>query len=93
MSQFRPGTADQKEQASQLRVDATQTSPLMNLFAPLAWTAIASIMPDKGGKIPSLDQLGFKSDQATSSNSHILLPKAPENWPSTSPVRPTILDF
>lgn len=75
LSQFRPGTADQKEQASQLRVDATQTSPLMNLFAPLAWTAIASIMPDKGGKIPSLDQLGFKSDQATSSNSHILLTK------------------
>ncbi len=75
LSQFRPGTADQKEQASQLRVDATQTSPLMNLFAPLAWTAIASIMPDKGGKIPSLDQLGFKSDQATSSTSHILLTK------------------
>jgi hypothetical protein len=75
LSQFRPGTADQKEQASQLRVDATQTSPLMNLFAPLAWTAIASIMPDKGGKIPSLDQLGFKSDQATSSNSHVLLTK------------------
>ncbi|MFZ1012024.1 MAG: hypothetical protein WAN28_01685 [Terracidiphilus sp.] len=73
LSQFRPGTADQKDQASQLRVDATQTSPLMNLFAPLAWTAIASLMPDKGGKIPSLDQLGFKSDQATSSTSHILL--------------------
>src|ERR1700761_3066906 len=61
LSQFRPGTADQKEQASQLRVDATQTSPLMNLFAPLAWTAIASIAPNNAGKIPSLDQLGFKS--------------------------------
>jgi uncharacterized membrane protein YgcG len=75
LSQFRPGTGDLKEQASQLRIDATQTSPLMNLFAPLAWTAIASIMPEKGGKIPSLDQLGFKSDQATSSTSHILLTK------------------
>ena len=73
LSQFRPGTADQKMQASQLRVDATQTSPLMNLFAPLAWTAIASINPNNAGKIPSLDQLGFKSDQATSATSHILL--------------------
>jgi hypothetical protein len=75
LTQFRPGTADQKAQASQLRVDATQTSPLMNLFAPLAWTAIASLMPDKAGKMPSLDQLGFKSEQATTSNSHILLTK------------------
>lgn len=73
LSQFRPGTGDQKEQASQLRVDATQTSPLMNLFAPLAWTAIASLSPNNAGKIPSLDQLGFKSDQAMTANSHILL--------------------
>ena len=73
LSQFRPGAGDQKEQASQLRVDATQTSPLMNLFAPLAWTAIASLTPNNAGKIPSLDQLGFKSDQATSATSHILL--------------------
>lgn len=75
LSQFRPGTGDQKDQASQLRVDATQTSPLMNLFAPLAWTAIASLMPDKAGKIPSLDQLGFKPDEPTTSSSHILLTK------------------
>lgn len=73
LSQFRPGSSDQKAQASQLRVDATQTSPLMNLFAPLAWTAIASLMPNNAGKIPSLDQLGFKSDQAMSSTSHVLL--------------------
>ena len=73
LSQFRPGTADQKVQASQLRVDATQTSPYMNLFAPLAWTAIASLMPNQAGKIPSLDQMGFKSDQAMTSSSHILL--------------------
>jgi hypothetical protein len=73
LSQFRPGNGDHNVQASQLRVDATQTRPLMNLFAPLAWTAIASIAPNNAGKIPSLDQLGFKSDQATSSTSHILL--------------------
>lgn len=75
LSQFRPGTGDLKDQASQLRVDTTQTSPLMNLISPLAWTAIASIMPDKGGKIPSLDQLGFKPDEPMSSTSHILLTK------------------
>jgi hypothetical protein len=73
LSQFRPGTGDQKAQPSQLRVDATQTSPYMNLFAPLAWTAIASLSPNSAGKIPSLDDLGFKSDQATSTTSHILL--------------------
>jgi hypothetical protein len=73
LSQFRPGTGDQKSQPSQLRVDATQTSPYLNLFAPLAWTAIASLNPNGAGKIPSLDELGFKSDQATSATSHILL--------------------
>jgi hypothetical protein len=73
LSQFRPGTGDQKAQPSQLRVDATQTSPFLNLFAPLAWTAIASLNPNGAGKIPSLDELGFKSDQATGATSHILL--------------------
>jgi len=75
LTQFRPGTGDQKDQASQLRIDATQTSPLLNLFAPLAWTAIASLMPDKAGKMPSLDQLGFKPDEPMSGTSHILLTK------------------
>jgi hypothetical protein len=73
LSQFRPGSGDLKTQPSQLRVDATQTSPFLNLFAPLAWTAIASLNPNGAGKIPPLDQLGFKSDQATSATSHILL--------------------
>lgn len=75
LSQFRPGTGDQKAQASQLRVDASQTSPLLNLFAPLAWTAIASLAPNNAGKIPSLDSLGFKSETATQATSHILLTK------------------
>lgn len=75
LTQFRPGTGDQKDQASQLRIDASQTSPLLNLFAPLAWTAIASLMPDKSGKMPSLDQLGFKPDEPMSETSHILLTK------------------
>lgn len=73
LSQYRPGGADSNVHASQLRVDATQTRPYMNVIAPLAWTAIASLKPDKAGKIPSLDQLGFKSIQATRGTSRILL--------------------
>ncbi len=74
MNQFRPNSQDGKEKnASQLRVDTAQNHPFMNLVAPLAWTAMASLRPDKAGKIPSLDQLGFRSDQVMNSSSHILL--------------------
>lgn len=73
LSQYRPGAGDSNVHASQLRVDTTQIHPFMNIFSPLAWTAIASLTPDKAGKIPSLDQLGFKSPQATKGTSKILL--------------------
>lgn len=73
LSQYRPGSSDSNVHASQLRVDATQTHPYMNIIAPLGWTAIASLMPNKAGKIPSLDQLGFKSIQATKGTSKIVL--------------------
>jgi hypothetical protein len=73
LSQFRPGTDNEKYRNHQMRIDATQTHAYMNLLAPLAWTAIASLKPTMGGKIPSLDSLGFKSDQATSATSNILL--------------------
>jgi hypothetical protein len=73
LSQFRPGSADSNVRASQLRVDTTQIYPLMNILAPLAWTSIASLTPTKKtGKIPSLDQLGFQSPQATQGSSNIL---------------------
>jgi len=76
LNQFRPSSEDSKDKnASQLRVDATQNRPFMNLFSPLAWTAMASLKPDKSGKIPSLDKLGFKSDQVMDASSHILLTK------------------
>ena len=58
--------------ASQLRVDTTQIHAYMDIIAPLAWTAIASVEPDKAGKI-SLEQLGFKTPQATQGTSKILL--------------------
>ncbi|MGD0901765.1 MAG: hypothetical protein ABR924_02375, partial [Terracidiphilus sp.] len=72
LSQFRPGSGETNLRASQLRVDTTQIHPYMNIIAPLAWTAIASLQPDKAGKV-SLDQLGFKTPQATQGTSKILL--------------------
>jgi hypothetical protein len=74
LSKFRNGSGIDKTKNQQLRIDATQTHPYMNLLSPLAWTAIASLKPNMAGKI-SLDQLGFKSDQATSATSNILLTK------------------
>ncbi len=74
LSQFRPGTDDSTLHASQLRVDTTQIHPYLNIAAPLAWSAIASLMPDKLGKV-SMDSLGFKSNQATHGSSRILLTK------------------
>ena len=72
LSQFHPGTAESDLKASQLRVDTTQIHSYMDIIAPLAWTAIASVEPDKAGKI-SLDQLGFKTPQAMQGTSKILL--------------------
>jgi hypothetical protein len=74
LSHFRPASGTDKSKSQQLRIDATQTHPYMNLLAPLAWTAIASLKPSAAGKV-SLDQLGFKSDQAISATSNILLTK------------------
>jgi hypothetical protein len=72
LSQFHPGTSETNLKASQLRVDTTQIHAYRNIIAPLAWTAIASVEPDKAGKI-SLEQLGFKTPQATQGTSKILL--------------------
>lgn len=66
------GTADANIRPSQLRIDTTQIHPFLNIVAPLAWTAIASLEPNKSGKV-SLDQLGFRSPQAMAGTSKILL--------------------
>lgn len=73
LTQYRPGTGDSNVHAAQLRVDSTQIHPFLNILSPLAWTAIASLKPAKSGKVPPLDQLGFKSPQATKGTSKILL--------------------
>ena len=72
LSEFHPGGGETDLKASQLRVDTTQIHPYMGIIAPLAWTAIASIEPDKAGKV-SLEQLGFRTPQATQGTSKILL--------------------
>jgi len=72
LAQFRPGAGEANLKASQLRVDTTQVHPFVNIITPLAWSAIASIAPNKMGQI-SLDALGFKSPQAMEGTSKILL--------------------
>jgi hypothetical protein len=74
LNRFRPNSTDSKDKAaSQLRVDASQTRPFLNILPPLAWTALASLEPSKAGKLPSLDQIGFKSDQVMTASTHVLL--------------------
>jgi len=74
LSQYRPENGDSaaNARAAQLRVDTCQIHPYMNIIAPLAWTAIASLTPDKAGNV-SLEQLGFRNPQATQGTSKILL--------------------
>jgi hypothetical protein len=74
LTQYHPGSGDASiaRNPAQLRVDTTQIHPYMNIIAPLAWTAIASIEPSKAGKV-SLDQLGFRNPQASEGTSKILL--------------------
>lgn len=72
LAHYRPGSAEKNETASQLRVDTVQIHPMLNLFSPLSWTAIASLAPDKAGNI-SLESLGFQSPKATQGTSKIVL--------------------
>jgi hypothetical protein len=73
ISQFRPAGKDINAKPSQLRIDTTQKFPYLNLLSPMAWTAVASLSPSSAGKIPNLDSLGFKSEQATAATKNIVL--------------------
>ena len=74
LSQYQPSNSggDASIRAVQLRVDTTQIHPYMNIIAPLAWTAIASLEPNKAGRV-SLEQLGFRAPQAQQGTSKIML--------------------
>jgi hypothetical protein len=72
LAQFRPANGELSQHPSQFRVDTTQIHPIMGIVAPLAWSAIASLNPNKAGQV-SMDQLGFKSPQAMQGTNKILL--------------------
>jgi len=72
LSQYWLDAADHSGDPSQFRVDVTQVNPIQNLFAPLAWTAVASLKPNAAGRI-TLDELGFKSVQAMDGTKKVLL--------------------
>jgi hypothetical protein len=78
LGQFRPSATDRAAfkqlQTSSLRLDCVQTRPMMNLFAPLAWASLASLFPDKQGKLPSLQTLGFQSATSTGPENKVVLP-------------------
>lgn len=63
LEKFRPSQADRGEfenlKSAQLRIDVTQTKPILDWIEPLAWSAVAGVFPDKSGKLPPLSGLGF----------------------------------
>jgi hypothetical protein len=78
---YHPSEEDQKKigeaSLSQLQLHAVQTTPLAQYMAPLAWASLASVFHSKGGKLPTVEQLNFSSEESTSSTiSHVLLPNA-----------------
>jgi hypothetical protein len=62
----RSGTASKSAQdflhSAQLRFDIHQSQQLWNVLPILAWTSLASIFPDKSGKLPAMQQLDFSSE-------------------------------
>lgn len=78
LGQFRPGHSDAQSikrlTSSQLRVDCVQTKPFLNLLAPAAWVALASLYTDQAGKLPSLQTLGFQQPNLLSGDNKVILP-------------------
>jgi hypothetical protein len=78
LGQFRPGRADGKTvreySSSQLRIDCVQTKSFLNILAPSAWVALASLFTDSAGKLPSLQQLGFQQPNLMSGQNKVILP-------------------
>ncbi len=78
LGQFRPSKDDDKTikqyTSSQLRIDCVQTQKFLDILAPSAWVALASLFTDKAGKLPSLQQLGFQQPNLISGPSKVILP-------------------
>ena len=65
--------------SAQLQLHATQTTPLAQYIAPLAWASLASIFANQSKKLPTVEQLNFIDENGstgTSGNNRILLPGA-----------------
>lgn len=84
ISGFRPSETDSKRigdaSSAQLQLHCTQTTPLAQYIAPLAWASLASVFGGKSAtKLPTVDQLNFVDENGstgTSGNNRILLPGA-----------------
>jgi hypothetical protein len=67
--------------SAQLQLHATQTTPMAQYIAPLAWASLASIFAGKASvtKLPTIEQLNAATSDGsggTSGNNRILLPRA-----------------
>jgi hypothetical protein len=58
-----------KEQSAHLRLDFVQTKSYMNVLPVMAWSALAALFTDKANKLPTLQQLQFKSSDSSASGS------------------------
>jgi hypothetical protein len=84
ISGFRPSDSDSKRigdvSSAQLQLHASQTRPMAQYIAPLAWASLASVFGNKqASKLPTVDQLNFVDENGstgTSGNNRILLPGA-----------------
>jgi len=84
ISGFRPSDSDSKRigdaSSAQLQLHCTQTTPLAQYIAPLAWASLASVFGRKSAsKLPTVDELNFvdaNGSTGTSGNNRILLPGA-----------------
>jgi hypothetical protein len=83
VSGFRPSDTDAKKigdsTSAQLQLHATQTTPMAQYIAPLAWASLASVFHSQANKLPTVEQLNFVGEDGstgTSGNNRILLPGA-----------------
>lgn len=60
--------------SAQLRIDLLQGNRMFNMIDPLAWMALASIFPDKGGSLPPLQNLSFDPATTMQNMQQIVLP-------------------
>jgi len=63
-----------KLQSAQLRIDVLQGKPIMQYLDPMAWMSLAALFPDKTGKLPPLQNMGFDPSTTGQKMQQIVLP-------------------